>query len=109
MIYFTFVTASVIYAAASIAYFLFIGAGGKGAERWASRLLLVAAVFHVAFLFGEADSHPQLGDIRQMLTVASLRPRSVPVASRWKLKEPPSVPLASVAVRVPVPRASAAV
>lgn len=72
LLYFTFVAASVAYAGASIAYFLFIGHGARPSERWAERLLLCAALLHVAFLFGDAGHHPQLGDVRQMLTVASL-------------------------------------
>jgi ABC-type transport system involved in cytochrome c biogenesis permease subunit len=71
-LYFTFVAASLTYAAAAIGYFLFIGTGSKDAETWASRLLFGAALLHVGFLFGDAGKHPQLGDVRQMLTIASL-------------------------------------
>ena len=72
MLYFSFVAASGLYAIASILYFLFIGSGTKTAEAWAARILLMAAIMHVGFMFGDAGHHPQLGDVRQMLTVASL-------------------------------------
>jgi ABC-type uncharacterized transport system permease subunit len=69
---FTFVAASVAYAGAAVAYFLFIGSGNARASTWAQRLLLVAAVLHVGFLFGDARRNLQLGDVRQMFTVGSL-------------------------------------
>jgi ABC-type uncharacterized transport system permease subunit len=71
-LYVSFVVASALYAAASIAYFMFIGSGTKRSETWASRLLLGAAVAHVGFLAGDFGHHRQIGDVRQMLTVASL-------------------------------------
>jgi ABC-type uncharacterized transport system permease subunit len=67
-----FVAAAVAYAGASVAYFLFIGSGSESASKWASRTLLVAALLHVGFLFGDAGRHVQLADVRQMFTVASL-------------------------------------
>jgi len=72
MLYFTFVIASVAYLAASIGYFMVMGYGSKWGERWAARLLLTAAIFHVTFLFGDTARHPHFGDVRQMLTIASL-------------------------------------
>jgi ABC-type uncharacterized transport system permease subunit len=72
MLYFTFVAASAAYAGASIGYFTLIGSGSKLAERWAARLLLAGALFHVAFLIGDTARHPLIGDIRQMLTIVSL-------------------------------------
>jgi len=71
MLYFTFVLASVAYAAASIGYFVLIGYGTQGAATWAARLLLVGALFHVTFFFGDAGKHPTLGDSQQMLTIVS--------------------------------------
>lgn len=72
ILYFCFVAAAVLYAAASIAYFMFIGSGTRVSELWAARLLFGAAIMHVGFLLGDAQHHPQIGDVRQMLTVASL-------------------------------------
>jgi ABC-type transport system involved in cytochrome c biogenesis permease subunit len=66
-----FVAASVAYAGAAVAYFLFIGNGSERASAWALRLLAGAALLHVAFMVGDAARHPQLGDVRQMFTVAS--------------------------------------
>ena len=71
LLYFSFVTASILYGAASICYFLLIGYGSPSAERWAARLLLGGAVLHVAFLLSDTSRHPALGDVRQMLTIAS--------------------------------------
>ncbi len=71
MLYVSFVVASLAYAGASIGYFMMIGYGSKWGERWAARLLLGAALFHVVFLFGDASRHPAFGDVRQMLTIAS--------------------------------------
>jgi ABC-type uncharacterized transport system permease subunit len=71
LLYTAFVTASVAYAGASIGYFVLIGYGSKRAERWAARLLLAAAVFHVVFLLGDISRHAALGDVRQMLTIGS--------------------------------------
>lgn len=71
LLYVSFVTASVFYAAASLGYFLLIGYGSPVAERWAARLLLGGAAFHVVFLACDSTRHTQLGDVRQMLTVAS--------------------------------------
>jgi ABC-type uncharacterized transport system permease subunit len=70
-LYYVFVGTSVIYACASVGYFLLMGYGSPHAERWSARLLLTAALLHVIFLFGDAGRKPQLGDVRQMLTVAS--------------------------------------
>src|SRR4051812_48586436 len=67
-----FVGTAVTYAIASVAYFLFIGNGSPSASRWASRTLLLAALFHVCFLFCDAGRKVQLGDVHQMFTVASL-------------------------------------
>lgn len=72
LLYVCFVLASIAYAGSSVAYFIFIGNGSPVAQAWASRSLLGAALIHVAFLFGDASHHAQLGDVRQMLTVASL-------------------------------------
>ncbi|MDB4974688.1 MAG: HemX protein negative effector of steady-state concentration of glutamyl-tRNA reductase [Myxococcaceae bacterium] len=68
----SFVIASVSYLAASIGYFAMMGNGSKSAERWSARLLLAGAVFHVLFLVGDTARQPQFGDVRQMLTIASL-------------------------------------
>ncbi len=72
LLYGSFVAACVTYAVTSVAYFIFIGSGNELARTWASRSLLGAALLHVTFLFVDAGHHPQLGDVRQMLTVASL-------------------------------------
>jgi ABC-type transport system involved in cytochrome c biogenesis permease subunit len=68
----SFAVASVAYLAASVGYFAMMGSGSKWAERWSARLLLIGALFHVLFLFGDTARHPQFGDIRQMLTIVSL-------------------------------------
>jgi len=70
-LYYVFVAASVLYAGAAIGYFLLMGYGSKQAERWSARVLLTAAILHVAFIIGDTGRDPQLGDIRQMLSVAS--------------------------------------
>ena len=70
-VYYLFVVTSAVYAAASLGYFLLMGYGNKVAERWSARLLLTAAILHVAFMFGDAGREHPLGDVRQMLTVAS--------------------------------------
>jgi ABC-type uncharacterized transport system permease subunit len=72
LLYVSFVLTSVSYAAAAVSYFVFIGNGSTLAQQWASRSLLMAALIHVIFLFGDATHHTQLADTRQMLTVASL-------------------------------------
>lgn len=69
---FLFVATSVAYACAAVGYFLFIGYGSERAASWARRFLLVAAVLHVGFLFGDARRNLQLGDVRQMFTLGSL-------------------------------------
>lgn len=70
-LYYVFVTTSLLYAGAAVGYFLLMGYGNKLAERWSGRLLCAGAALHVAFLFGDTGREPQLGDVRQMLTVAS--------------------------------------
>lgn len=71
MLYVFFVSAALAYTGASVGYFLFLGRGSELAARWSARLLLAAALFHVTFLIGDAGRHPQLGDVRQMLTIVS--------------------------------------
>lgn len=70
-LYYVFVVTCVLYAGAAIGYFLLMGYGSQQAERWSARLLFAAALLHVSFLFGDTGRDPQLGDVRQMLTVAS--------------------------------------
>ncbi|MDB4972379.1 MAG: HemX protein negative effector of steady-state concentration of glutamyl-tRNA reductase [Myxococcaceae bacterium] len=71
-LYLSFVIASVAYLAASVGYFTMMGSGNKTAELWSGRVLLIGAIFHVVFLIGDTARHPQFGDVRQMLTIASL-------------------------------------
>jgi ABC-type uncharacterized transport system permease subunit len=71
-LYIVFVAACVAYTLASIGYFALLGTGRDSARLFASRMLLGAAGLHVAFLFGDAPKHAQLGDVRQMLTLGSL-------------------------------------
>ncbi len=72
VLYLSFVTASLAYATASIAYFIFVGNGNPIAQRVASSSLIAAALVHVVFLVREAEHHLTLVDVSQMLTVASL-------------------------------------
>lgn len=72
VLYLSFVIASLAYATASIAYFIFVGNGNAVAQRVASHSLLAAALVHVVFLVREASHHLTLVNVSQMLTVASL-------------------------------------
>lgn len=72
VLYVSFVGGCIAYAAASLAYFVFIGNGSDAAKTLASRTLSLAAILHVVFLVRDSAHHPQLGDVRQMLTIASL-------------------------------------
>jgi ABC-type uncharacterized transport system permease subunit len=71
-LYYVFVATSLLYVAAAVGFFLLMGYGSPQAERWSARLLLTGALLHVTFLFGDTGREPALGDVRQMLTVASL-------------------------------------
>lgn len=72
VLYVSFVLASLCYATASLAYFMFVGNGSELAQRIASRSLVVAAVVHAVFLIRDAEHHLTLVNVSQMLTVASL-------------------------------------
>lgn len=73
LLYASFGLASVSYTGASVGYCWFMASGSAQAKTWATRLLVLAAVLHTAFLGVDLGHHPQFfGDVRQMLTVASL-------------------------------------
>jgi len=72
ILYLSFVLASVGYALASVAYFVFVGNGSEIARKIASRSLVAAAVVHVAFMLRDAQHHLAVVNVSQMLSVASL-------------------------------------
>ena len=71
LVYTVFVVTSLLYAGASIGFFIFISHGHAQAGRVARGALAGAALAHLAFLVADAGS-TRLGDVRQMLTVVSL-------------------------------------
>lgn len=72
VLYGVFIAACVTYTLTALSYFILLGTGRPGAQRFATYALLSAAALHVAFLLGDARNHAQMFDVRQMLTVGSL-------------------------------------
>lgn len=69
--YISFVLTSLLYAAASVAFFVLIARGSERAGKLARLIMAGAAASHLVFLVGDS-SHARMGDVRQMLTVVSL-------------------------------------
>lgn len=72
LLYFSFVLASLGYAIASVAYFVFVGNGNELARRVATRSLVAAAAVHVVFMVRDSQHHLSVVSVAQMLSVASL-------------------------------------
>jgi ABC-type uncharacterized transport system permease subunit len=71
-LYAVFVAACCTYTLTAVCYFVLLGTGKQLAQKAGSLLLLISAALHIAFLLGDAHHHPQMFDVRQMLTVGSL-------------------------------------
>ena len=72
LLYLSFVLTTVTYTGACIGYCWFLASGNASAKAWGGRLLVVTALLHTSFLTLDLGHHPSFGDVRQMLTVASL-------------------------------------
>lgn len=72
VLYSLFIATSVLYAAASAGYFVFVANGRSRARTLANALLMAAAVCHLGFVVRDWGHYEQFGHVRQMLSTASL-------------------------------------